>query len=365
MKQFSWIKLSTDFFEDPKVLRLQSYPESEFLLIFWIKLVLMSLRRNDGLLMIDETIPYSIADFVSLFKKPENTVRMALSIFEKLNMIMIQNSDAGEIIGVSEFVGFTDVEALEDSRRGNRERQAAFRKRQKEAFAAIGNEKCLEKNSDSNALLTHDSLVINKESDVSHRKVTAQNRREENKNRVEEKREEKDFAPNDFSESEKSSKPEPDTPPHASCRPKALFNETEELQTTGTGREFTDLPPHRRIRMDPKTVRWTGILPDDIERWKETWPAVDVEQQLREMEVWASAHRSQWKSNWLRFIVHWLSKEQDKGGVLRPIGPRSGTTPKTFEEVRWEKNEQARKEFLRKHGIDADKEGESHGTLTI
>ena len=348
MKQFPWIKLSTDFFEDPKVLRLQSYPESDFLLIFWIKLVLMSLRRNDGLLMIDETIPYSISDFVSLFKKPENTVRMALSIFEKLNMIMIQNSDMGEIIGVSEFIGFTDVEALEDSRRGNRERQAAFRKRQKEAFAALGNEKCLEKNSDSNALLTHDSLVSNKESDVSHRKVTAQNRREEDKNRVEEKREEKDFAPSDFSASEKSSKPEPEPDGKS---PKAPDNET--------------LLPHRRIRMDPKTVRWTGILPDDIDRWKETWPAVDVEQQLREMEVWASAHRSQWKQNWLRFIVHWLSKEQDKGGVQRPIGPRSGTTPKTFEEVRWEKNEQARREFLRKHGIDADKEGESHGTLTI
>ena len=158
----------------------------------------------------------------------------------------------------------------------------------------------------------------------------------------------KTFAPIDFSASEKSSKPEPEPDGKS---PKAPDNET--------------LLPHRRIRMDPKTVRWTGILPDDIDRWKETWPAVDVEQQLREMEVWASAHRSQWKQNWLRFIVHWLSKEQDKGGVQRPISPRSGTTPKTFEEVRWEKNEQARKEFLRKHGIDADKEGESHGTLTI
>lgn len=326
MKSFFWIKLSTDFFEDPKILRLQSYPESEFLLVFWIKLVLLSLRRNDGLLMIDDTIPYSVEDFASLFKKPENTVRMALSIFEKLNMIVLQPSPSGEIIGVSEFVGFTDVEGLEDTRRGNRERQATFRKRQKEALAAIRNEKSLEKNSGNNALLPHDSLVSNKEPDVNNGSVTPldKNRREENKNRVEEKREEKDFAPSDFSKSEKSSKPESEFP-----SPEGLSSKVS----------TRILAPHQRIQMDRQTVRWKGILPEDIDRWKEAYPAVDVDQQLREMEVWASAHRSKWKSNWLRFIVHWLSKEQDRGGSsLKRSRTENREPPKSFDEINREKS---------------------------
>jgi len=181
MKPFSWIKLSTEFFEDPKVLRLQTYPEKDFLLIFWIKLVLLSLRRNDGLLLIDDTLPYSVSDFVSLFRKEENVVRMALSIFEKLKMIEVNPSEGGEIIGIREFVGFSDVEELDDARRKNREKQAAFRKRQKSALLAIREGKN-EDSSEDPKDVTGYSPVTNQNFEVSNQKVT-----EQNKNREEEK----------------------------------------------------------------------------------------------------------------------------------------------------------------------------------
>ena len=183
MKPFSWIKLSTEFFEDPKVLRLQTYPEKDFLLIFWIKLVLLSLRRNDGLLLIDDTLPYSVSDFVSLFRKEENVVRMALSIFEKLKMIEVNPSDGGEIIGIREFVGFSDVEELDDARRKNREKQAAFRKRQKSALLAIRESKN-EDSSEDPKDVTGYSPVTNQNFEVSNQKVT-----EQNKNREEEEKE--------------------------------------------------------------------------------------------------------------------------------------------------------------------------------
>ena len=183
MKPFSWIKLSTEFFEDPKVLRLQTYPEKDFLLIFWIKLVLLSLRRNDGLLLIDDTLPYSVSDFVSLFRKEENVVRMALSIFEKLKMIEVNPSDGGEIIGIREFVGFSDVEELDDARRKNREKQAAFRKRQKSALLAIRESKN-EDSSEDPKDVTGYSPVTNQNFEVSNQKVT-----EQNKNREEEAKE--------------------------------------------------------------------------------------------------------------------------------------------------------------------------------
>ena len=181
MKPFSWIKLSTEFFEDPKILRLQTYPEKEFLLVFWIKLVLLSLRRNDGLLLIDDTIPYSVSDFVSLFKKEESVIRMALSIFEKLNMIVVKPSDVGEVIGIREFTGFNDVEELEDARRKNREKQAAFRKRQKEALLEIESRKNPDRSEDPKDVTGY-SPVTNQNLEVSNQKVTEQNK---NKNREE------------------------------------------------------------------------------------------------------------------------------------------------------------------------------------
>lgn len=305
MKPYSWIKLSTDFFDDPKVLRLQTYPEKDFLLIFWIKVVLLSLRRNDGLLLIDETLPYSVSDFVVMFRKEETVIRMALSIFEKLNMIVVKTSTAGEIIGIREFVGFTDVEGLEDARKKNREKQAAFRMRQRESLMAIEttrNEEPLGESED----VTGYGKVTNQNFEVSHQKVTEQKRIEEEENRKEKEKDLKDFARNDFSESEKSASEPTPSPVSPEDSPAA-----------------EDVSPHRRIRFDPRSLRFVGILPEDIDRWKNTFLAVDVEQELRKMELWAAANPAKRKANWFRFITNWLSREQERGGRFR--GRSSGS----------------------------------------
>lgn len=53
-----------------------------------------------------------------------------------------------------------------------------------------------------------------------------------------------------------------------------------------------------------------------VEKWKEIYPAVDVEQELREMSDWAESNptRRKTKKGISAFIRNWLSKEQDKGG---------------------------------------------------
>ena len=351
MKPYSWIKLSTDFFDDPKVLRLQTYPEKDFLLIFWIKIVLLSLRRNDGLLLIDDTLPYSVSDFVVMFRKEENVIRMALSIFEKLNMIVVKTSAAGEIIGIREFVGFTDVEGLEDARKKNREKQAAFRKRQRESLIAIEtnrNEEPLGEFED----VTGYGTVTNQNFEVSNQKVTEQNKNriDKEENRVEE---EKDFARNDFSKSEKSvsePNPSPSSP-----------------EDSTASKMSKDLSPHQRIGLNLKTFHWQGILPEDIDRWKETFPAVDVEQELREMELWAAANPAKRKSNWFRFITNWLSREQERGGFALTKQLRrteNGRTPKTFEQIKAERTHAAAKQVLDEMYGPENKE-DSSGTITI
>lgn len=189
MKTYPWIKLSTDFFDDPKILRLQSYPERFFLLIFWIKLVLLSLRRNDGLLMIDDELPYSLSDFVTMFGQTENTIRMALSVFEKLKMIVVQSSEVGEIIGVHDFIGFNDIETLEPDRLKNRKKQADFRERQKNKLLGLQRINEVEKDpqkSITGANIEENNRLLTGDSPVSNQKVTGQNRNrtEEDKNRT-------------------------------------------------------------------------------------------------------------------------------------------------------------------------------------
>lgn len=58
-----------------------------------------------------------------------------------------------------------------------------------------------------------------------------------------------------------------------------------------------------------------GITEKHIAEWSESFPAVDVMQQLRSMRQWCLANptRRKTKRGVSAFIVSWLTKEQDKG----------------------------------------------------
>lgn len=57
------------------------------------------------------------------------------------------------------------------------------------------------------------------------------------------------------------------------------------------------------------------ISQEQVDGWKELYPAVDVMQQLRGMKGWLDANpaRRKTKTGILRFVNSWLSREQDKG----------------------------------------------------
>ena len=56
-----------------------------------------------------------------------------------------------------------------------------------------------------------------------------------------------------------------------------------------------------------------------IEKWKEAYPAVDIDQELHKMAAWLDSNpkRKKTRRGIDRFINTWLSREQDKGGVYR------------------------------------------------
>lgn len=70
----------------------------------------------------------------------------------------------------------------------------------------------------------------------------------------------------------------------------------------------------------------------DLDLWEETYPAVDVMQQLRQMHSWLDANQAKRKTSrgMKAFINRWLGKEQDKG---RASAPQSNTAVDVQDEV--------------------------------
>lgn len=63
-----------------------------------------------------------------------------------------------------------------------------------------------------------------------------------------------------------------------------------------------------------KRDEFFNVTQSMIDEWSETFPGVDVMQQLREMYSWSNANPTRRKTQrgMPRFIVNWLSREQDK-----------------------------------------------------
>ncbi|MEK7014666.1 phage replisome organizer N-terminal domain-containing protein [Bacillus sp. FSL R9-9410] len=125
-----WIKLSVTMFEDEKIRLIESMPEADTLLIIWIKMLAQAGKTNaSGYIFLNENIPYTEDMLATLFNRPLNTVRMALSIFQKFGMISI---DENHYINVTNWGKHQSLDRLEKMKDDTRKRVAAHRERKKQ-----------------------------------------------------------------------------------------------------------------------------------------------------------------------------------------------------------------------------------------
>ncbi len=82
----------------------------------------------------------------------------------------------------------------------------------------------------------------------------------------------------------------------------------------GSGAKKAPDPPHLRIKFNFKKKQWQGIIDEDLERCKKTFPDVDIEYHIfTKMVDWIITNpRKGRKKNYARFINNWLSDEQEK-----------------------------------------------------
>ena len=78
------------------------------------------------------------------------------------------------------------------------------------------------------------------------------------------------------------------------------------------------------------------LSPQELEKYKALYPAVDVEQQVRAMRGWLDANpkNRKTKGGIKRFINGWLSKEQNKAPRCGPVTYNQGSTADTLRQMR-------------------------------
>jgi len=86
--EIKFIHITTTMFDDEKILLIESMPDSDTLLIIWVKLICLAGKMNlGGYIYLAEDIPLTDEQLATILKRPLNTIRLALDTFRNLKMI--------------------------------------------------------------------------------------------------------------------------------------------------------------------------------------------------------------------------------------------------------------------------------------
>ena len=128
MADVKWIKITTDIFDDEKILLIESMPESDSMIVIWFKLLCLAGKMNNsGVFMMSDKIPYTDQMLATIFRRKETTVKMALNIFEEFGMIdRIDN-----IVTIPNWGKHQNLDQIEDKRQYMRGYMKKYREKQK------------------------------------------------------------------------------------------------------------------------------------------------------------------------------------------------------------------------------------------
>ena len=135
MAEIKWIKITTDVFDDEKILLIESLPEADSVIVIWFKLLAFAGKNNNnGIFTLSDKIAYTDEMLATIFRRPINTVRLALATFENYGMIEIVDG----IITIPNWEKHQNIDGLEKIREQNRLRKKAQRERQKTQLLGSG-----------------------------------------------------------------------------------------------------------------------------------------------------------------------------------------------------------------------------------
>lgn len=144
MADVKWIKITTDVFDDEKILLIESLPDSYAIITVWFKLLCLAGKQNNsGVFMMNNQMPYTEKMLSTIFRMKEATVTMALQTFEQFGMVEIIDG----VITIPNWNKHQSLDAYEKKKIRDRLYQAERRAAQK-ALIEKSSDKSLDTSSD-------------------------------------------------------------------------------------------------------------------------------------------------------------------------------------------------------------------------
>lgn len=127
MADVKWIKITTDIFDDEKILLIESLPDAYAIITVWFKLLCLAGKQNNsGVFMIGK-LAFTDKMLATIFRMKESTVTMALQTFEQFGMVEIIDG----VITIPNWEKHQTLDKFEQAREQTRKRVAKHREKQK------------------------------------------------------------------------------------------------------------------------------------------------------------------------------------------------------------------------------------------
>jgi len=128
MADVKWIKITTDIFDDEKILMIESMPAADSIIVIWFKLLAFAGKQNNnGVFLMSNRIAYTDEMLASIFRRDLKVVRLALDTFEAFGMIERINN----AITIPNWEKHQSLDKFEIAKEQTRKRVAKHREKQK------------------------------------------------------------------------------------------------------------------------------------------------------------------------------------------------------------------------------------------
>ena len=156
MADVKWIKITTDIFDDEKILLIESLPDSYAIITVWFKLLCLAGKQNNSGVFMMGRIAYTDKMLATIFRMKESTVTMALNTFEQFGMVEVIDG----VITIPNWGKHQNLDQLENKKEYMRNYMKEYREKQR--LLTVGKPSC-KTNSKANVSEAEEDKELEKE----------------------------------------------------------------------------------------------------------------------------------------------------------------------------------------------------------
>lgn len=127
MADVKWIKITTDIFDDEKILLIESLPDAYAIITVWFKLLCLAGKQNNSGVFMMGRVAYTDKMLATIFRMKEATVTMALQTFEQFGMVEIIDG----VITIPNWGKHQNLDQMENRKEFMRNYMKEYRAKQK------------------------------------------------------------------------------------------------------------------------------------------------------------------------------------------------------------------------------------------